>query len=402
MNDQRFTHSPFDEILLSADDRANLVTIADALVRANVREYRHHVQRGKHVDLTRWKRVCSAGTTATYLERSASPSKHHQPRTKSLPASLMVGPLPGTLEENMFGLVSPTLDDMRLKASYLHDVSAAAVLATIVAPSVENPFRSVVVKWMEIDIPGASLGLVRNRDYVYLESCGIAELDTGERLGYHLLHSVSFPQAHELPSRVRGNMSFCGVFCQEGPDRTDCRGTGIMDPGGDGARVMAIMAMVQATMAGLKYSYCGRMKKLVQVLSQRPEERVKERRALVAQPVCVTCSKPIKTGKLKLSVGKSSGTCKLCDGLLCSTCKIAKKLSFLRPAEQPHLVQRKVTFCVQCLVEATSGDTLEAARQQFVDKNQRGQRSASDCPRACDLSSRSDGTMSSSSNSQGS
>ncbi|GMF13519.1 unnamed protein product [Phytophthora lilii] len=202
MSNKRFTVNPFADLALAPEDRAKLVDIADTL-------------------------FVSSGASTTYIER-----KNLNPNSK-LPELLMVGPLPGTLDENMFGLASPTLESMRIKSSYLNDFSAAAVLATIVEPTVDDPFRSVVVKWMEIDIPGASVGIIRNRDYVYVESVGILHLKNGERVGYHLMHSVSFPQTHELPSRVRGSMSLSAIFRQEGTDRTDCRGKGIMDPRGD-------------------------------------------------------------------------------------------------------------------------------------------------------------------------
>ncbi|OWZ08437.1 hypothetical protein PHMEG_00019020 [Phytophthora megakarya] len=273
----------------------------------------------------------------------------------------MVGPLPGTLEENMFGMVNPTLEAMRIKASYLNDFSAAAVLAAVVEPTVDDPFRSVIIKWMEIDIPGASIGVVKNRDYVYVESTGIMKLKNGERIGYHLLHSVNFPQTHELPNRVRGNMSLSAIFHQEAPDRTDCRGNGVMDPAGDLIRPMAVAGMVQATMAGVKYSYCGQMKKLAWLLDQRHAD-IRERSAPVVKPVCVTCSKSTKNSKLKF--GKSSSTCKLCFQALCGSCKVYKKLSFIAP--DLELSQRKVAFCVKCLMEATRLDTVEAACHQFV------------------------------------
>ncbi|CEG49482.1 START-like domain [Plasmopara halstedii] len=123
------------------------------------------------------------------------------------------------------------------------------------------------VKWIEIDIPGASTRLIHNRDYVFVEASGILCLKNGERVGYHIYHSVNFPQTPDLPHRVRGNMSFSCIFRQEN-DRTDCRGTRFMDPGGDMIRTMAVMGMVQATIAGSKYSYCGQMKKLTWLVEQ--------------------------------------------------------------------------------------------------------------------------------------
>ncbi|KAI9994414.1 hypothetical protein PInf_011039 [Phytophthora infestans] len=263
MSNKRFTVNPFGELTLTSEDRAKLVNIANTLVHAKLEEYEEYINIAKTIDLVRWKRFSSSGAATTYIER-----KNSNPDS-NLHELLMTAPLSGTLDENMFGLVNPTLEAMRIKASYLNDFSAAAVLATVVEPTVDEPFLSTVVKWMEIDIPGASIGVVRNRDYVYVESTGLTSLRNGDRVGFHLMHSVNFPQTHELPSRVRGNMSLCAIFRQEGPDRTDCRGTGIMDPKGDMIRMVAMMGMVQATMAGVKYSYCGQMKKLAWLLEQR-------------------------------------------------------------------------------------------------------------------------------------
>ncbi|KAG6608979.1 E3 ubiquitin-protein ligase HERC6 [Phytophthora cinnamomi] len=282
------------DLTLTDEDRAKLVEISNTLVHAKLEEYEEHLNNAKRVDLIRWKKFANSGATTSYLERKKSNPE------SNLPELLMVGPLPGTLDENMFGLMNPTLESMRIKASYLNDFSAGAVLDTIVWPTVDEPFQSVVVKWMEIDIPGASIGIVRNRDYVFLESSGILSMKNGERVGYHLFHSVNFPQTHKLPSRIRGNMSLCAIFHQEGPDRTDCRGTGIMDPGGELIRILGVMGMVQATLASVKYSYCGQMKKLAWLLEQRHAE-LREQGGPVVKPECVTCSKEIKSSKLNKS-----------------------------------------------------------------------------------------------------
>uniref|UniRef100_H3GUU5 START domain-containing protein n=1 Tax=Phytophthora ramorum TaxID=164328 RepID=H3GUU5_PHYRM len=377
----RFTVNPFSDLVLDESARTQLVEIVRELVMDKFAEYQEHINNQKCVDEARWKKYSKEGNTTMFLER-----KKANPDSK-LPALLMVGPLPGSLDENMFGCVSPTLEAMRIKSSYLKDFNAAAVLATIAEPTVEEPFHSVVVKWMEIDIPGASLGILRNRDYVYLESTGILRLDNGERVGYHLLHSVNFPQTHELPSRVRGNMSFCAMFHQEGPDKTDCRGTGIMDPGGDMIRTFAVVGMAQATMAGLKYSYCGQLKKLAWILEQKHAE-ARERGTPVFKPVCVSCSKEVKGRKFG---GLGSSTCKLCFGAVCFSCKIPKKLSFITP--DLELVRRKITFCAKCLLEATQMDTEEAARTQFVYKHTVVPTIYGSSGRCSDESSRTDSTM---------
>jgi len=95
----------------------------------------------------------------------------------------------------MYGLVSPTLELMRVKASYVEDFSGAAVLDTIIDPSLEDPYQALAIKWMEVDIPFASTSLVKNRDYVYIDATGFVRMRNGERLAYHLMHSVSSSDA---------------------------------------------------------------------------------------------------------------------------------------------------------------------------------------------------------------
>ncbi|KAI9910340.1 hypothetical protein PsorP6_010380 [Peronosclerospora sorghi] len=355
MDHRRFTRNPFGELKLTAEDRARIVDITDAIIMERFEDYEDYLYTSKTVNPRRWKKIAKCGPMTTYRE-----CKSRNPSFK-LPYMLMAGPLPGSLDENMFGIVNPTIEAVRIKTSYLNDVSAAAVLATILEPTVDDPFRSVVVKWMEIDIPLACFGIVRNRDYVYIESTGIILLKNGDRVGYHLLHSTSFPKAPELLNRVRANMSLCGLFLQVAPDQTDCHGTGIMDPRGDMIRSMAIAGMVQAMMAGLKYSHCSQMKKLALLLEKR-QTAVRESGTPAFRPFCITCTKGVRSSRF----GGPINTCKLCFNAVCSACKITKKLSVIAP--DLTLVQRKVTFCVKCVVEATQMDSQEAAREQFVYK----------------------------------
>ncbi|KAF1780072.1 START-like domain [Phytophthora cactorum] len=127
--------------------------------------------------------------------------------SSKLPAILSVGRVEGKLDDMMYGV-----------ASYVHDFDGAAVLSTIVEPTVDEPFNSVVVKWMEMDIPLRRTGVVQNRDYVYLECTGFVHMANGDRAGYHFLHSIDFPQIPKLSNRVRGDLSICGFFRQVGPN----------------------------------------------------------------------------------------------------------------------------------------------------------------------------------------
>ncbi|KAG1688412.1 hypothetical protein DVH05_003718 [Phytophthora capsici] len=263
----------------------------------------------------------------------------------------------------MFGVVNPTLEVMRIKASYVDDLSGAAVLANVEEPTMDEPFKSLVVKWMELDIPLHTTNLVKNRDYIYAEATDIIELPTGERVGYHLLHSINFPQTHELPHRIRGNLSICGFFRQIAPDTTEIFVTGIMDPAGGLVRHLVIPNMATTFLSTLKYTHCGQMKKLAWML----EKRYKESRLLGTpnkKVQCVTCRAAI-TGRKLGDFGKTDATCKLCFSYVCHSCKIHKKISFVTP--DMLLVKRKVTFCGLCLSEANKSDASEAARAQILE-----------------------------------
>ncbi|KAI9910901.1 hypothetical protein PsorP6_010386 [Peronosclerospora sorghi] len=122
MKTHRFTMNPFRELKLTPDARAKLVEITDAIILETFEEYEEHLAKCKRVDLHRWKKIDKSGPLTSYMERKCS-----NPNSK-LPNMQMVGALPGSLDENMFGIVNPTIEAMRIKTSYLKDFSAAALL----------------------------------------------------------------------------------------------------------------------------------------------------------------------------------------------------------------------------------------------------------------------------------
>ncbi|KAG7400223.1 hypothetical protein PHYBOEH_006561 [Phytophthora boehmeriae] len=146
---------------LNSADMNELQVVAKAIANANMERYQKFLDLDNSIiDRNKWKLVKS--------------------KDESL---LCVGRIPGTLEDVMYGIVSPTLEGTRTKASYTNDISSAAVLSTVKEPTDSEPFKSVVVKWMELDVRLKSMGFVKNRDYVYVESTGIEELPDGQQYG---------------------------------------------------------------------------------------------------------------------------------------------------------------------------------------------------------------------------
>ncbi|KAL3659787.1 hypothetical protein V7S43_015090 [Phytophthora oleae] len=361
----RFLTSPFDDLVLTTGDANNLLDIVNTIVHSSLERYENFwtVEKAK-VDTNKWKLLKSKKNTHVFLEqqsqRNSASSRSTDP-VAELPSLLTVGTTSGSLDDVMLGVVNPTLESMRIKASYINDLSAAAVLSNVVNPTPNNPFNSVVVKWMEQDIPFQATGLVQNRDYVYVEATGLTETFDGERVGFHVLHSVNFPQTHDLPNRIRANMSVCAFFRQVRPNLVSVYVTGVLDPvGNDRVRRLVVSNMASAMLSSLKYAHCGQMKKLAWAL-----DTAYSRSKVVGTPdperICVTCRKTMsrRVGEF----GKGGDSCRLCCGLVCNTCKLQKKISFVGP--DLRLAQRKVNFCAVCLNETLKQGACGAAKRQI-------------------------------------
>uniref|UniRef100_H3GZP8 FYVE-type domain-containing protein n=1 Tax=Phytophthora ramorum TaxID=164328 RepID=H3GZP8_PHYRM len=389
----RFIVNPFQELNLTSGDRTSLVELANQCITSHLELCVKFIESKGRVDPNHWKPLKEKEKLKVYSERAegaaAAAASGDEPTGSGLPMIFCVGTKEGKLDDLMYGVISEDLETMRMKASYVDDFSGAAVLDSVVLPTLEDPFQSLVIKWMELDIPFHSTNLVKNRDYVYLEGTGYVTSSRGERMGYHLLHSVNFPQTHHLPNRVRGNLSIIGVWRQIGSNTMEMWATGVMDPVDDGlVRRLVVPNMASLFLSSLKYAYCGQMRKLAFMLDKKYEES-KLHGAPHRKSVCVTCSSPISGRKLG-DFGKSSSTCKLCFGFVCHACKIVRKLSFVDP--DLLLSQRKVTFCTACISEVTSMSSVDVARAYLLarkrhrDANSSADRALSSGGNSTDLS----------------
>lgn len=376
--DRFINANPYADVDVSEEERQQLVELVDGFVQDYFRKYEKFVVNDKHqVDERRWEHVKSKDNLHIYTERSRkelarkglvpenAPSStdlldDDDTPDKELPVMLSVGTFVGEMDDLMFGVVNPTLDVMRIKASYVHDLDSAMVLCPVVEPSEEEPFRSLVIKWMTIDVPLQSTNLVKCRDFVYIEATGILHFTNGDRVGYHLLHSINFPQTKPLPNKIRGNLSVFGFFRQIDENVIDNFASGIVDPGGNIMRFLLIPSAAEALLSATNYVYCGQMKKISWMLQRRHSALERQDLARNTEE-CVMCTKKITRGKLR---GFGRSTCKLCYQCVCYPCKIRRRISFI--ALDGELVQRKIIFCAKCVSMATKCDAQEAARHQAM------------------------------------
>ncbi|KAI9980440.1 hypothetical protein PInf_026300 [Phytophthora infestans] len=341
----RYTVNPFPELALTEADRASLEDFANAYIMSNLELCMKFMSSGRRMDPTRWKPLKERKGLKIYSERreSVGTATTDELSGAGLPAILCVGTKEGKLDDLMYGIISEDLETMRMKAS---SVPIARCQVDV------------------LDIPFNSTGLIKNRDYVYLEGIGTVRNAAGERFGYSLLHSANFPRTHALPNRVRGSISFIAYWREMGNNTLEMYATGIIDPVDEGSLIRKLVLPVVATLflGSLDYVYCGQMRKLTYMLERR-YEKSKTRGAPNKQSTCVTCATPI-TGRRLGDFGMANSTCKLCFGFVCHACKIVRKLSFVDPDLQ--MTQRKVIFCTKCVSEVTSMTAIDIARAKLL------------------------------------
>ncbi|KAG7400006.1 hypothetical protein PHYBOEH_007347 [Phytophthora boehmeriae] len=345
-----FMTSPFKELSLSAVDMNELQVVAETIVKAN--EDRHQqfmeVDNGR-VDRGQWKCVKRKGDVRVYLERHQKQrGSSQEDATAHLESLLCVGSIPGRLDDVMNGVVT----------SYTNGPNCSAVLSAVYEPTEKDPFRSVAVKWMELETRLKSMGRVKNRDYVYVETTGMKDLLNGERLGYHVMHSVHFPQTPVLSGRIRAQLSVCSFFRQVSEDSVLVYVLGMMDPMNDKARRSVLPKFVKTLLAPLQYPQRSEVKKLAQALGERYTGLKEKFGPTNSRHSCVACNKPLRVWHIG-KFAKHPNTCKRCFGFVCNACEVPRELSFMTPDFE--LTKENVTFCASCANEeaTVTTDALE-------------------------------------------
>ncbi|KAL4109982.1 hypothetical protein PRIC1_001675 [Phytophthora ramorum] len=119
MTRERFTINPFPALSLSGEEKAQLLQLGRTLIQANFERDVPFFKNGRKVDFKRWKLARERENMNVYTERPEykGPDALSDPNSSKLPAILSVGRVPGNLDDMMYGIVNPTLEEMRIKAS---------------------------------------------------------------------------------------------------------------------------------------------------------------------------------------------------------------------------------------------------------------------------------------------
>jgi hypothetical protein len=379
---KRFAN-PFPPLNLNGTAADELERLARMFVQDHIGLYEQFLNEdNSRVDPQRWKLVSEQGACRAYGERRGSiddsssssgddmPIHTDTPRSE-LPTILVTGTVLGDLEDAIYGYICPTLDQMRVKTSYVNDqLIGAHVLATIVPPTPEDPFRAVTVKWMEKGQRMHVRAVVKNRDFVYMESTGVDYLRNGERIGYQLIHSVQFLETPPLDQYIRGNMSMCAVYRQKDPYSTEVFIKGYLNPAGGLMRSIVLHSAAAALLSVAKNVYCAQMKKLVWTIRNRRLTIIggSASEVVKASDTCCMCHSPPKPFLNPLASKKRKRTCKICFRYVCKACRETRKLCFMLPDHR--LVEQDVFFCAPCLQDALSSKAQAIARDEVMTRGE--------------------------------
>lgn len=292
----------------------------------------------------------------------------------SMPTLLQVGTVEGTLDEVMYGSVTFTATDALIKTAYTEsEVVDADTLSEIQGPTLDEPFRFLGLKWV---VKATSVkAFVWPRDLTYLEATGILNREGGERVGYHLMHSVDLGKGFESLEKkriVRGRVSSCYFYHQTAPNTVEVYMKTNFEPNGSVHEGVALMSAANSLTYCLRSALCARMKKLTWMIAHPQDEEAEigsSRQSTVRvrkRNDCGICTRPLGT----FARGSS---CRICNTRACSSCCVKKKLSF--PGKSHKVVEeRSAVLCTHCLTRARKLNTFEIAQLEVQEREQHKQR----------------------------
>jgi hypothetical protein len=157
-----------------------------------------------------------------------------QSKPARVPLIVASGVLKGTVEDVAFGSLANSEYAWRQRTAYVNESmnDGRRLLATMQRPTADDPFRFLGIKWCTRDYGT----FIKRRDFLVLESTGIALDWDGERVFYDLVHSIELAQCPSPESlqldMIRCNQSICYLSRQLDQAQIEVYCRGFSDAGG--------------------------------------------------------------------------------------------------------------------------------------------------------------------------
>ncbi|KAE8972717.1 hypothetical protein PR001_g26519, partial [Phytophthora rubi] len=260
-----------------------------------------------------------------------------------------IGSRDGTIEDAVYGAMGPTTETMRCKSVYVQDgIEGCNVLVIIDNVTPEEPFTSLSIRWRVTENPPILRNILKSYDHIYLEATGFTHLSNGERVAFHLLHSVDFPSVTPpLPDYSRGQVAAIGFWRQTAPNVVEIHGRGVFALPFERARALFVPVVTTSMSKSVMHIfYAAHMKKLPWALTQRKTRDLARSQSSVDR-VCSVCNK-------KRTI-RQGDDCDLCGDLVCSVCRITHKVASVGLENKMHWTKAHV--CPFCMTKVINLDT---------------------------------------------
>ncbi|GMF65733.1 unnamed protein product [Phytophthora lilii] len=296
-------------------------------------------------------------------------------------AVLVTGRAPGKVENIMYALGGAhTQAGLALFAGVMYDdIADCGVLQALETDAGEddNSCRFLGYKYVVKRSVASSAKLMRHRDLVYLESTGYTQSSSGERLGFHIEHSVDVPGFPDLHSRnssrvlqsvrylfrqkserimdvyMLGNLELAGVL--------NVSGVGVGGSNGAGGGDIFSIAELQ---------HCAETRRLTLMVQHRRESiELLQKSSNRHNTECHLCHRT-----KRFFSGAMLAECDVCGQFVCSKCRNDKKL-LVRDATTNGLVGKfqRAQTCKTCVLSASAGyapPPMHMSVSQLVARNQ--------------------------------
>ncbi|GMF54910.1 unnamed protein product [Phytophthora fragariaefolia] len=374
--------SPYPPMELTPKEQDLLRKLAKDLVAINVEEFEEFlfdnngvlpeqqwefVRRDEQVEtfLRRREKYGLRGFGATKRFRretsdtSASMSSTKSDELTSLDVADIrsVGFRDGTIEDGVYGAMSPTTDVFRTKSAYVDDkIEECNVLALIDNVTDADPFTSLTIRWRVTENPPVMRTFLKSYDHIYLEATGFTNLSNGDRVSYQLLHSIDFPHlTPPLSTHSRGQVAGILFFRQIDQDTVQIHGRAVFAIPFERARsLFTHMVLVSMSKSCINIFFAAHMKKLRWAIRERRKNG--NTLSSFSSNECKVCQKTPTVRK--------GYNCMLCGEFVCKSCRVSHKIADIGPDNK--LYWTKVHVCPFCITQVIKSDTTVTMRSEIA------------------------------------
>ncbi|TMW59179.1 hypothetical protein Poli38472_007324 [Pythium oligandrum] len=366
---------PFAPLRLYPDQCREYKALVQNLLLETLQEYQGFVQhQHRQLSKTHWKEIKHRESLYVYRER-VDPKDDvamaaREAYSWSLPKLLTIGSMVGSLDDVMYGLVTPDNNAAKIRTSYMQDeLLDQEILFAIEGPQSEDPFRFLGLKWSVRSYATALNPMASPRDSVYIEATGLHTLINGETVGYQVTSSVDIPQCGELKPLgiVRTRIASCSLFKQLGNGTVDVYMMSLVEPSGQLLDSSTLANSANSMLNCWTSVWCAQNKKLAWLAADAAEKWVQrgggpERLVVTVDKdgnhCCGLCQKLYK-------MYHSVVTCQVCNLMVCSRCQIGRKISKVDKASE-EVRQNPLVFCKNCIARSTKESARKIAQKEYT------------------------------------